>query len=66
MQLIRADLLREVLHGVNRCGEWPYVSSFTYMGGLIDMVCLGAMERYWHLSLYDFIKDAIGAELQQE
>lgn len=66
MQLIRADLLREVLHGVNCCEEWPYVSSFTYVGGSVDVVCLGSMERYWHLSLYNFIKDVVGAELQLE
>ena len=66
MQLIRADLLPEVLRGVSCCEEWPYVSSFTYVGGSVDMVCLGSMERYWHLSLYDFIKGAVGEQLQRE
>ncbi len=66
MQLIRADLLREVIHGVNCCEEWPYVSSFTYLGGSVNAVCLDSMERYWHLSLYDFINNAVGAELQLE
>ena len=66
MEVVRADLLQEVLRDMSRCSKWPYVASFALVAGSVNALCIGSISRYWHLSLYDFIRDHTAGDLRVE
>ena len=55
MRISQPELWREVLRTVAE-GE-PFSASFVYVGGSLDIACVGRTDRYWRCSLLGFIKD---------